>query len=71
MAAVARVAACPDDLETLDAYCATGSLRRATEFLHLHHGSVARRVEQIGRALGIDLGGPAGRLRARPVPMLP
>ncbi|MFE5588589.1 PucR family transcriptional regulator, partial [Kitasatospora sp. NPDC056531] len=42
--AVARLAAGPEDLETLDTYCAAGSLRRAAEFLHLHHSSVARRL---------------------------
>ena len=55
----------PDDLETLDAYCATGSLRRATDLLHLHHSSVARRLEQIGTALGIELSEPTGLTRAR------
>ncbi|MFC4587600.1 helix-turn-helix domain-containing protein [Sphaerisporangium corydalis] len=65
VAAVARVAGSPEDLATLDAYCATGSLRRAAGLLHLHHSSVARRVEQLGRSLGVDLTDPAGLLRAR------
>ncbi|MCC3771828.1 helix-turn-helix domain-containing protein [Streptomyces sp. UNOC14_S4] len=65
VAAVARVADDPEDLETLDAYCATGSLRRAAGLLHLHHSSVARRLEQIGKSLGIDLTDPTGLLRAR------
>ena len=56
VAALARVAGNPEDLETLDVYCATGSLRRAADLLHLHHSSVARRLEQIGKALGIELG---------------
>ncbi|WP_435280693.1 PucR family transcriptional regulator [Streptomyces koelreuteriae] len=64
VAAIARVAEAPDDLETLDAYCATGSLRRAADLLHLHHSSVARRLEQIGKTLGIELTEPAGLLRA-------
>jgi hypothetical protein len=34
---IARMAGNPEDLETLDAYCATGSLRRAADLLHLHH----------------------------------
>ena len=46
VAAIARMAGNPEDLETLDAYCATGSLRRAADLLHLHHSSVARRLEQ-------------------------
>ncbi|RLV04465.1 ABC transporter substrate-binding protein [Streptomyces griseocarneus] len=65
VAAIARVAGDPEDLETLDAYCATGSLRRAAGLLHLHHSSVARRLEQIGKSLGIDLTDPTGLLRAR------
>ncbi|AYN43082.1 PucR family transcriptional regulator [Streptomyces dangxiongensis] len=65
VAAIARVAADPQDLETLDAYCATGSLRAAAVRLHLHHSSVARRLEQLGRTLGIELTRPAGLMRAR------
>ena len=65
VAAIARLAGDPEDLETLDVYCATGSLRRAADLLHLHHSSVARRLEQIGRTLGIDLTEPTGLTRAR------
>jgi PucR C-terminal helix-turn-helix domain len=65
VAAITRIAGSPEDLETLDAYCATGSLRRAADVLHLHHSSVARRVEQIGKTLGIELTEPAGLVRAR------
>jgi hypothetical protein len=65
VAALAALAANPDDLETLDAYCATGSLRRAAEVLHLHHTSVARRLDQIGTALGIELTEQPGLTRAR------
>jgi hypothetical protein len=49
--AVASLSA--DDLDTLDAYCATGSLRRAADLLHLHHSSVSRRLEQIGKVLDV------------------
>ncbi|MGW1072093.1 helix-turn-helix domain-containing protein [Streptomyces sp. NPDC002537] len=63
--AIARIAESPEDLETLDTYCAVGSLRRAADLLHLHHSSVARRLEQIGRTLGIELTGPTGLVRAR------
>lgn len=62
---IALMAGNPEDLETLDAYCATGSLRRAAELLHLHHSSVARRLEQIGKTLGTDLTEPTGVTRAR------
>jgi hypothetical protein len=65
VAALARLAEQPEDLDTLDVYCATGSLRRAAELLHLHHSSVARRLEQIGRVLGVDLAEPTGLARAR------
>ena len=62
--ALAALAERPEDLETLDVYCATGSLRRAAELLHLHHSSVARRLDQIGTCLGFELTDPAGLLRA-------
>ncbi|MEU7134946.1 helix-turn-helix domain-containing protein [Streptomyces sp. NPDC046261] len=65
VAAIARIAGNPEDLETLDAYCATGSLRRAADLLHLHHSSVARRLEQMGKVLGIELTAPAGLTRAK------
>ncbi|MFD9441528.1 PucR family transcriptional regulator [Streptomyces sp. NPDC060006] len=65
VAAIARLADNPEDLETLDTYCAVGSLRRTADRLHLHHSSVARRLEQIGRTLGIELTEPAGLVRAR------
>ncbi|MEV7027551.1 helix-turn-helix domain-containing protein [Kitasatospora sp. NPDC093558] len=65
VAAIARIAErSPEDLETLDAYCTTGSLRRAATVLHLHHTSVARRLDQPGTALGVELTEPAGLLRA-------
>ncbi|MFV9634183.1 helix-turn-helix domain-containing protein [Mycobacterium neumannii] len=53
-----------DDLETLDAYCAAASLRRAADLLHLHHSSVARRLEHLGKAMGFNLTEPEGLLRA-------
>ncbi|KAK1185746.1 helix-turn-helix domain-containing protein [Streptomyces sp. NBS 14/10] len=65
VAAIGRIADNADDMEALDAYCATGSLRRAADLLHLHHSSVARRVEQIARTLDIELTGPTGLTRAR------
>ncbi|MFI7520100.1 PucR family transcriptional regulator [Micromonospora globbae] len=65
VAAIARMAGSPEDLETLDAYCTTGSLRGAAEHLHLHHSSVARRIDQIAKTLGVDLTEPTGLMRAR------
>ncbi|MEV4528379.1 helix-turn-helix domain-containing protein [Streptosporangium sp. NPDC049304] len=64
VSAIARLAGNPEDLDTLDAYCATGSLRRAADLLHLHHSSVSRRLEQIGKTLGVELTEPAGLMRA-------
>ncbi|MFJ8744758.1 hypothetical protein ACIRL2_35965 [Embleya sp. NPDC127516] len=46
VAAIARLARNPDDLETLEVYCATGSLRRAAEILRLHDSSVSRRLNR-------------------------
>ncbi|MFJ9415870.1 helix-turn-helix domain-containing protein [Streptomyces sp. NPDC101227] len=63
--AIARITGNPEDLETLDAYCTTGSLRRAAALLHLHHSSVSRRLEHIGKTLDIDLTEPTGLIRAR------
>ncbi|MEV1244232.1 helix-turn-helix domain-containing protein [Nonomuraea sp. NPDC049750] len=63
--AIAALADHPEDLETLDAYCTTGSLRRAADLLHLHHSSVARRLEQLGKTLDIELTEPTGLIRAR------
>ncbi|MEV0381121.1 helix-turn-helix domain-containing protein [Nonomuraea sp. NPDC050643] len=63
--AITRLATTPDDLDTLDAYCETGSLRRAADLLHLHHSSVARRLDHLSRTLGIDLTDPTGLIRAR------
>ncbi|MGC0334136.1 hypothetical protein RKD23_007126 [Streptomyces sp. SAI-170] len=65
VAAIARIASGADDLSTLDAYCTTGSLRRAADLLHLHHSSVARRVDQLAKALALDLTDPAGLTRAK------
>ncbi|MFR9775385.1 PucR family transcriptional regulator [Micromonospora sp. MS34] len=65
VAAIGRLVGNPEGLKTLEAYCETGSLRGAADLLHLHHSSVARRLEQIGRTLGIELTEPTGLVRAR------
>ncbi|MFE5871371.1 helix-turn-helix domain-containing protein [Streptomyces roseifaciens] len=65
VAAIARISGNPEDMDTLDIYCATGSLRRAADLLHLHHSSVARRLEQIAKTLGIELTEPTGLMRVR------
>ncbi|WP_327244603.1 helix-turn-helix domain-containing protein [Streptomyces sp. NBC_01320] len=64
MAAITRIAGIPEDLEVLDAYCATGSLRRAADLPHLHHSSVARRLEPIAKTLGIEPTESTGPMRA-------
>ncbi|WP_433410514.1 helix-turn-helix domain-containing protein [Saccharomonospora azurea] len=63
VAAVARLADLPEALDTLEAYCATGSRRAAADLLHLHHSSVARRLDQLGKILGIELTEPGGLVR--------
>jgi hypothetical protein len=63
--AIARLAGNPDDLDTLEVYCATGSVRRAGDLLHLHHSSVARRLDQLGKTLDIELTDLSGLTRAR------
>ncbi|MEU8616624.1 helix-turn-helix domain-containing protein [Streptomyces sp. NPDC048623] len=66
VAALARIAdSRPEDLATLDAYCATASVRRAADRLHLHHSTVSRRVDQLSRTLGVDLTDPTGLTRMR------
>ncbi|MFD0559433.1 PucR-like helix-turn-helix protein [Stackebrandtia endophytica] len=65
VAAISRLASDPDDLETLSIYSDTGSLRRAADVLHMHHSSVARRLEQISRTVGFDVTDPTGSTRVR------
>lgn len=52
-------------IAALDAFCRTGSLRRAAAELHLHHSSVAARLARAEAALGGRLREPDDRLRAR------
>ncbi|MEU9292477.1 helix-turn-helix domain-containing protein [Streptomyces sp. NPDC048266] len=65
VAAIARIADSPEHMETLDAYCASGSLRRAADLLHLHHSSVARRLEHIAKTLDIELTESTGLIRVK------
>ncbi|GAA3942905.1 helix-turn-helix domain-containing protein [Streptomyces gulbargensis] len=65
VAALTHLATCPDDLATLDAYCATASVRRAADRLHLHHSTVARRLDHLTRTLPFDPTTPTGLTRAR------
>ncbi|WP_344294708.1 helix-turn-helix domain-containing protein, partial [Streptomyces synnematoformans] len=52
-------------IAALEAFCRTGSLRRAAAELHLHHSSVAARLARAEAALGGRLREPDDRLRAR------
>ena len=63
--AIARAAGNSEDLDALEVYCATWSVRRAADLLHLHHSSVARRLEQLGKTVDIELTEPTGLMRAR------
>lgn len=50
-------------LLTLEAVAATDSLRKAARSVHLHHNSVAHRVERAEKVLGFRLTEPYGRTR--------
>jgi sugar diacid utilization regulator len=52
------------DLALLEAYCATGSLRRTAELCHFHHSSVDYRLRGLEARLGFTLSTQNGRLRA-------
>jgi sugar diacid utilization regulator len=53
------------DIKVLDVFCHSSSLRGAAQSLHMHHSSVAARLEQIEQALGWELDTPEGRFRTR------
>lgn len=65
---VARLdALCAEDddemLRTLEAVASTDSLRKAAQSVHMHHNSVARRVERAEQILGFGFTEPYGRTR--------
>ena len=51
------------DVAALEAFCVSGSLRKAAESLHLHHSSVAARLARAEDVLGWSLDTPHGRFR--------
>ncbi|ONI85677.1 hypothetical protein ALI22I_28335 [Saccharothrix sp. ALI-22-I] len=51
------------DVAALEAFCLSGSLRKAAESLHLHHSSVASRLARAEDVLGWSLDTPHGRFR--------
>lgn len=52
-----------EDIAVLDAFCATGSARRAADVLHRHHSTVPARLTRAEGVLGFPLTTPAGRFR--------
>lgn len=67
IAALNRIAASPagaQEVDTAEAFCVLGSLRRAAAQLHLHHSTVAARLDRIEAAMGWDLGDPIDRFMA-------
>jgi hypothetical protein len=63
--ALDRIAAAegPDVIVILEAVAATESLRRASTLVHLHHNSVAARVQRAEQVLGFSVVEPYGRSR--------
>jgi sugar diacid utilization regulator len=62
---VALDALAATDVAALEAFCRTGSLRKAAALLHLHHSSVADRLAHVEKRLGWRLDEPGDRFRAR------
>ena len=54
----------PSDLELLETYCDTGSLRATATALYLHYTSVSYRLSRIETAIGMRLANPSDRFRA-------
>lgn len=54
----------PYDVQLLELYCETASMRTVAQHAHMHHSSIDYRLKRIGKTLDIDLGSPTGRLRA-------
>ncbi|MBU3064243.1 helix-turn-helix domain-containing protein [Nocardia sp. NEAU-G5] len=51
-------------VDTLEAFCVFGSLRRTATELHLHHSTVAARIAQVEAALGWDVDNAVDRFTA-------
>jgi len=52
-----------DTVAVLDAFCATGSARKAAIALHRHHSTVPARLAHAESVLGFPVDTPAGRFR--------
>ncbi|MDI3406695.1 helix-turn-helix domain-containing protein [Streptomyces cavernicola] len=63
-------AAGAQDVDTLEAFCVYGSLRRTAAELHVHHSTVASRLLRVEREMGWDLGSSIDRFMATLILML-
>ncbi len=61
--ALDRPAAEPGMITTLDALCATGSVRKAAVVLHRHHSTMTARLTRAESVLGFGLDDAPGRFR--------
>lgn len=52
------------EVDTVEAFCVLGSLRRTAVELHLHHSTVATRLAHVESAMGWDLSDPIDRFMA-------
>lgn len=62
--AIAAKPAGAHDVDTTEAFCVLGSLRRTATQLHLHHSTVAARIAHVESAMGWDLADPIDRFTA-------
>ncbi|MUM16439.1 PucR family transcriptional regulator [Mycobacterium sp. CBMA271] len=58
------------EVDTLEALCQYGTLRRTATELHLHHSTVAARIQHVEQLMGWDLDDPIDRFLATFVLML-
>lgn len=73
LARINEIAATPAGLlqvETAEAFCVFGLLRRTAEELHVHHSTVAARLARIETQLGWDMDDPVDRFSATLVLMI-
>ncbi|MER5617141.1 helix-turn-helix domain-containing protein [Streptomyces sp. NPDC002215] len=68
--ALAASASGAQDVDTLEAFCVYGSLRRTAAELHVHHSTVASRLTHVEAAMDWDLGDSIDRFTATLVLML-
>lgn len=61
---IASTPAGAHDVDTTEAFCVLGSLRRTAAQLHLHHSTVAARIAHVESAMGWDLADPVDRFTA-------